>query len=127
LACARPIIEETPQQMSDSTPNPPPDPPASLPKLDPVDALFALASPVRWPIIQLLADGREMNISQGAAAAGCTAENFSKHLGVLLRAGVVETRVGGDRRQSIFYIPAARRPAPGVLDYGFCKIDLKQV
>ena len=100
---------------------------ASLPQLDPVAVMFALASPVRWPIIQLLANGREMNISDGAAVARCTAVNFSKHLGVMLKAGVVECRLGTDRRHTIFYIPAARRPAPGLIDYGFCKLDLKQV
>lgn len=116
--------------MSDSTTNSPANPPATplagLPKLDPVAAMFALGSPFRWPIIQLLADGRELNISQGAAVAGCTSVNFSKHLGVMLKAGVVECRVGEDRRQTIFYIPAACRQVPGVIDYGFCKIDVRQ-
>jgi hypothetical protein len=45
---------------------------------------------------------------------------------VLLNAGVVECRPGEDRRESRYYIPAARRPAPDVIDYGFCKIDLTQ-
>jgi hypothetical protein len=97
---------------------------AELPKLDPVAAMFALGSPVRWPIIMLLADGRTMNISEGAAAAGCTAVNFSKHLAVMLRAGVVEGGPGEDRRETIFHIPAARRTVPGVIDYGFCKIEV---
>ena len=65
-----------------------------------------------------------MNISEGAAAAGCTAVNFSKHLGVMLQAGVVESCPGEDRRQTVFHIPAARRTVPGVIDYGFCKIDV---
>jgi predicted transcriptional regulator len=115
--------------MSDSNPNPPENPPAtpaaSLPKFDPVDAFFALGSSVRWPVIKLLAEGREMTITEAAAVAGCTRENMGKQMLVLLNAGVVELRAGEDRRQSIYYIPAARRPAPGVLDYGFCKIDLK--
>lgn len=98
---------------------------ASQPKLDPVRAMAALGSPFRWPIIQLLADGREMSITQGAATAGCTVVNFSKHLGVMLAAGIVECRQGEDRRQTIFSIPAARRPAPGVIDYGFCKLDVR--
>ena len=116
--------------MSDSSPknaeNLPINPVASLPKLDPVAAMFALGSEFRWPIIQLLADGREMNISQGAAVSGCTAVNFSKHLGVMVQAGVVECKQGADRRHTIFYIPAARRQVPGVIDYGFCKVDVRQ-
>jgi hypothetical protein len=100
--------------------------PASLPKLDPVAALFALGSAVRWPIINLLADGREMTITEAAAVAGCTRENMGKQMLVLLNAGVVECRPGEDRRESRYYIPAARRPAPDVIDYGFCKIDLTQ-
>lgn len=106
--------------------NPPPPTVPGLPKLDPVAVMFAIGSPFRWPVIQMLADGREMSISEGAEAAGCTAVNFSKHLGVLARAGVVECRVGEDRRQTIFSIPAARRTVPGVIDYGFCKIEVKQ-
>jgi predicted transcriptional regulator len=115
--------------MSESTTNSPQKPAAtvpSLPKLDPVAVMFALGSSFRWPIIQMLADGREMNITQGAAAAGCTAVNFSKHLGVMLRAGIVECKQGADRRQTIFHIPAARRTVPGVIDYGVCKVDLRE-
>ena len=87
--------------------------------------MFALGSEFRWPIIQLLADGREMSITEGANVAGCTVVNFSKHLGVMLKGGIVECKQGADRRQTIFYIPAARRQVPGVIDYGFCKIQLK--
>ena len=81
----------------------------------------------RWPIVQLLADGRELTISGVAAVVGSTPENISKQLAVLRAAGVVEGRPGADRRQSVFYIPAARRPATGVLDFGFCVIDLKKI
>ncbi len=71
-------------------------------------------------------EGRELNITQGAAAAGCTAVNFSKHLSVMVKAGVVDCKQGEDRRQTIFYIPAARRQVPGVIDYGFCRIDFSK-
>lgn len=109
--------------MSDSNPNPTD---SSLPTLNPVTVCAALGSPARWAMVQFLADGREMSISQAAALSRCTPENSSKQLAVLLRAGVVQCRAGTDRRQSIFYIPAARRPASGVLDFGICKVDLKQ-
>src|SRR5690349_17557194 len=109
--------------MNDSNPIPPN---LSLPKLNPVTVCAALGSPARWAIVQFLADGREASISQAAALSRCTPENSSKHLAVLLKAGVVQCRAGADRRHSLFFIPAARRPAPGVLDFGICKVDLKQ-
>jgi predicted transcriptional regulator len=75
----------------------------------------------------LLADGRARSISEIRAVAGSTAENISKQLRVLLNAGIVENRPGEDRRQSVFTIPAAYSATPGVLDFGFCVIDLKKV
>jgi len=115
--------------MSDSCPqpiSPSPAPPATdLPVADPVATMFALGSPFRWPIIQLLADGRELSIAEGAAIAGCTPVNFSKHLGVMLRGGVVECFQGEDRRKTMFRIPAACRQVPGVIDYGICKLTVK--
>ena len=110
---------KTIKETSDSRPN--------LPKLDSVAVLFALGSPVRLPIIKPLGDGRTMTITECAAVAGYTRENMGKQMLVLLNAGVVECFAGEDRRQSVYSISAARRPAPGVLDYGFCKIDLKQL
>ena len=102
-----------------------PPPVNSLPPLDPVATMAALASPFRWPIIQLLADGRELSIADGAAIAGCTAVNFSKHLGVMLRGGVVECYQGEDRRKTMFRIPPACLKVPGVIDYGICKLTVK--
>jgi predicted transcriptional regulator len=115
--------------MSDTIPHPASNstvPPANpLPALDPVAVMAALGSPFRWPIIQLLADGRELSITDGADIAGCTAVNFSKHLGVLAAAGVVECYAGEDRRKTMFRIPAACRQVPGVIDYGICKLTVK--
>jgi hypothetical protein len=39
---------------------------------------------------------------------------------------VVDCKQGEDRRQTIFYIPAARRQVPDVIDYGFCRIDFSK-
>ena len=100
-------------------------PAVGLPQLDPVAALFALGSPVRWPLIRLLADGRTLSITEAAALAGCTRETMGKQFGVLINAGVVEVCEAEDRRHTLISIPAARRPAPGVVDYGFCKLDLR--
>jgi DNA-binding transcriptional ArsR family regulator len=119
------------QQMSDYNPNSSTSELAKtipeLPRLEPLTVLSALGGVTRWPIVQLLADGRELTISGVAAAVGSTPENISKQLTVLRVAGVIEGKPGTDRRQSVFYIPAARRPAPGVLDFGFCVIDLKKI
>ena len=84
---------------------------SDLPKLDPVTVLSALGGATRWPIVPLLADGRELTISGVAAVVGGTAENISKQLAVLRAAGVADWKKGEDRRQSVFYIPAARLPA----------------
>lgn len=101
-----------------------PAPVSTLPQLNPVDVFFALGSEVRWPIVKLLADGSEKNISDIRAVVGSTAENISKQLRMMVVAGVLENRPGADRRQSVFFIPAARRATPGVLDFGFCLLKL---
>ena len=111
------------QEMSDSKSNPP----VELPKLDPVAVLFALGSKIRWPIVKMLADGRAMNTTEVAAAFGRDLDGVGKQLRLLAAAGVVNAYSGKDRRHSVYSIPAARRRAPGVLDYGFCVIDLNKV
>jgi hypothetical protein len=121
------IVEEMSDSKPDSARGDVPPPVSEPPKLDPVTVLFALGSETRWAIVQLLADGRELTITGITAVVGGTAENISKQLSVLRDAGVVDWKKGEDRRQSVSYIPAARRPAPGVLNFDFCTIDLKQV
>ena len=37
-------------------------------------------------------------------------------------AGVVDAEPGEDRRFLFFFIPAANRQEPGVLDYGICTL-----
>jgi hypothetical protein len=98
-----------------------------LSKLDPVAVMLALGSDVRLAIVKKLADGRTMNVREATTLFKQTPESVGKHLKVLRAAGVVEWNPGADRRQSVFSIPAARRPAPGVLDYGFCVIDLNKL
>jgi hypothetical protein len=117
--------------MSDSNQNPPasqpPAPPAEPPKLNPVAVLSALGSEIRWPIIKMLADGRVMSVGQIAAALGRDIDGIGRQMKVMFNAGVVETDFGQDRRQTVYQIPAVRRQVPGVLDYGFCVIDLKKL
>ncbi|MEN9573929.1 MAG: Helix-turn-helix domain [Verrucomicrobiota bacterium] len=112
--------------MSDSIPNPPPNPPAAAPKLNPVDVFFALGSDVRWAIVQMLADGRKMSTGEVATALGRKLDGMGKQLKVMSDAGVLDFLRGEDRRQAVFQIPAAYRTTPGVLDFGFCVVDLKK-
>ena len=117
--------------MSDSTPNTLPNesatPTPGIPKLDPVSALSALGSEVRWPIVKLLADGRKLSISEAAAAVGGGVDAVSRQLKVLANSGVVGAFAGEDRRQTVYQIPAAFRPAPNVLDFGFCLVRLDKL
>jgi hypothetical protein len=99
----------------------------NLPKLDPVAVMLALGSDVRLAIVRKLADGRTLNVTEATALFKQTPESVGKHLKVLRAAGVVEWNPGADRRQSVFSIPATRRPAPGILNYGFCVIDLNKL
>jgi predicted transcriptional regulator len=103
-----------------------PELPEPGPTLNPVAVLFALGSPVRWPIVQMLADGSEMTATGVAEALGRNFDAISKHLWVLENAGVVEARIGEDRRQTFFFIPARHRVEPRVLDYGVCRVRLRE-
>jgi len=88
---------------------------------DPATALAALGSPWRLAMVRWLADGRTMTASEFAEKFGRDFDGMSKHLRVLRAAGMVASkRREEDARCECFYIPAAFRPEPGVVDYGFC-------
>lgn len=53
-----------------------------------------LSEPMRLKILHTLSD-REMNVSELVAATGANQANISKHLGILLDAGVVSRRKEG--------------------------------
>jgi len=55
-----------------------------------------LAEPMRLKILHVLGDG-EMNVGELVAATGANQANVSKHLGILLDAGVVSRRKDGLR------------------------------
>lgn len=113
--------------MSDSITNPPVIPTPAAPKLNPVDVFFALGSEVRWAIVRMLADGRKMSTGEVAAALGRSLDGVGRQLKVMAAVGVLDFLRGEDRRQAVFQIPAAYRTTPGVLDFGFCVVDLKKV
>jgi DNA-binding transcriptional ArsR family regulator len=70
--------------------------------------LPVLADPTRRRVIELLGD-RERRAGELAAAAGTSAQVMSRHLRILLEAGVVaDERVPGDARLRVFRL----RPEP---------------
>lgn len=76
---------------------------------EPTDALFgALADPTRRQVVQLLGR-RPMRAGELAGAAGLSAPAMSRHLRVLLRAGMVaDERPPGDARQRVFRLRPER-------------------
>jgi predicted transcriptional regulator len=120
------MLREMSDSTVDSSKSPVTTPSAVKPKLDPVSVLFALGSDVRWPIVNMLADGKVLSIGQVASALGRDIDGIGKQLKVLADAGVAEASAGKDRRQTVYSIPAVFRPAPGVLDFGFCVVDLRK-
>ena len=59
------------------------------------ERFFLLAEPMRVKILDRLRDG-EANVHELAEPLGTTPQNVSKHLGVLLRGGVVGRRKEGN-------------------------------
>lgn len=57
----------------------------------PIDELKALAHPLRFRIVQLLREG-ERNVGEIEQASGIGQPTLSQQLGVLRKAGLVETR-----------------------------------
>ena len=92
--------------------------------LDPVAVFGALASEFRWAVLQWLATGQRRTASEVAAAFRREFDGVSKHLRLLRDAGVIASAVGEDRREAIYFIPAAFRATPGLLDYGVCQVRL---
>jgi hypothetical protein len=91
-------------------------------QLNPIAVFFALGSKIRWPIVQLLADGTPRTATDVASALGRDFDGVSKHLRLMRDAGVVDAGPGEDRRLLFFFIPAANRQEPGLLDYGICTV-----
>lgn len=58
---------------------------------DLIEALKALAHPLRWRILTMLATG-ERNVGEIEQATGIGQPGLSQQLGVLRKAGLVETR-----------------------------------
>ena len=109
----------------------PPEPPAPVrvgtPQaawLNPVRVWGALSLPLRWRLVLRMAAGEEITATIAARGAKLRLGSVRKNLAVLKKAGVVASRAGIDRRSEVFFIPPERRPEPGVLDFGCCRITL---
>jgi len=112
--------------MSDAAPNSS-DGNQPAAQLDPVSVFFALGSKVRWPIIQLLADGTPRTATDVASALGRDFDGVSKHLKLMAEAGVVLSELGDDRRYVFFSIPPENRREAGLVNYGICTIRVSTV
>lgn len=79
--------------------------------------LSALADPTRRRVVQLLREG-PLRAGELAAASGTSAPVMSRHLRVLLKAGIVtDERGGDDARARIFWLrPEAVTPLRDWLD-----------
>jgi hypothetical protein len=95
-----------------------------LPWIDPVKGFYALSTPLRWRMLQKLATGEEVSALAMSFAMKHKYENVVKQLRVLLASGMVASKPGADRRFGLYYIPAARRQRPNVLEYSFCTVHL---
>lgn len=105
-----------------------------------IEALKALAHPVRWRILTALKQG-ERNVGEIEAATGIGQPGLSQQLGVLRKAGVVTTRkeaklvfyaiaseqiegtlariagLGGDANAPAMQPAVTDTPAPGVANF----------
>ncbi|QIG54560.1 winged helix-turn-helix transcriptional regulator [Altererythrobacter sp. BO-6] len=102
-----------------------------------IDKLKAVAHPLRLQILEVLRAG-EFNVGDIEQASGIGQPALSQQLGVLRKAGLVETRkeaklvfyrrvepqldalaslIGSGRERKPALQPAARTPAPGVANF----------
>jgi DNA-binding transcriptional ArsR family regulator len=97
------------------------------PTINPVSFFGALGHPLRWQVLLMLAGGAALSASDVAKAVGRNFDGVSKHLRALHEGGVVALkRCENDGRFARYYLPSSVRNAPGILDYGFCKLHLSE-
>lgn len=103
----------------------------------PIEQLKALAHPLRFQILELLKSG-EMNVGEIETASGIGQPTLSQQLGVLRKAGLVDTRkeaklvfysrnedvlrsianaIGGPASGSYTDMPHNRPPSPGAANF----------
>ncbi len=77
-----------------------------------VRTLRALANPIRFHLVELLADGKDCTASQLAQTLSLAQSSLSEHLGTLREAGLVQTSGEGATPSNSYYCLE-----PGTLDF----------
>lgn len=95
--------------------------------LDPVPCFAALGNSIRWELFKLMAHGREFTALSASDWLRKDYDGVNKHLHVLRDSGLVTAREGQDRRETIYFIRKINLVEPGVVDYGFCRLELSRV
>ena len=86
----------------------------------PVEALArAFADPSRWRILWQIGQGTPLPVYELARRLGLSQSLASKHVGVLRKAGLIVTGLGG-----LYQLAPALRPPPGsqTADLGVCTL-----
>ena len=98
----------------------PPTTNSTMPVPDRRKLISALGNPIRWDMLQELSIGEPLMVSELAQRVGCSLSLASKHMQVLLKAGLVL------HRRRLYQIPPQHLPQPGtrVVDYGHCLLRL---
>ncbi len=90
---------------------------------DPVAILTALANPVRWCAMQMMADGSSLMIEQLARKVDKPMDGIGKHLILMRNAGVIEWTPGKDTRVNLYRIPQRFLRENRVVDFGFARFQ----
>jgi hypothetical protein len=82
--------------------------------------VFALSDTARWRLLAELASGEGRMIIDLARRIGRSSNSTTKHLQVLLKAGILI------KRSRLYHLAEGFRPAPGSreIDFGSCVIRL---
>jgi hypothetical protein len=107
----------------DST-SPTPKISAVAPSLNLERVAGALSHVARWKMLRELSLGEPREIAELGVIAGCSYDSAIKHLGVLLKAGLVVRGRGRVFQIAKQYLAS---PEERILDYGYCLLRLESV
>ena len=93
------------------------DPITKIPVLDLQTFLFAVGNEMRWTILRYLCDGEGYGATDFAGILHCSSTAASKHLNVLVKAGICVRGRGNLYRLTPSYRPAAGKKE---IDFGHC-------
>ena len=101
-----------------------PLPPPGLPLMP---LLKALGDPVRYRLLNEMANGEVLTIAGMARRLKAHPDTMGKHVKALRRAGILRRvkKEDADGRVKEFQIPAEFRVTAGVLDFGVCTVRLR--